>query len=240
MHGCDDLPDDLRRALELDGMTDCHLARIGDGPQAYAWLLWAVDDVVGSQGRGSNLMSRFDTVQLLKRAAVSTTTGYERNDATFIDQLSGLLNLDGLVAMSTPVDLTRCALSIFGVDDMPTLNARFGTTAGDDVLEAVAVRLRSTVRTGDYIARISGSEFAMLMPQTTLDEAQAVARGQYVDVIDLSDDAPLAHEVELTVYVATDAFASSIQDLLAAAHGQTLDVGDVAQVSLRPDADPDD
>lgn len=236
-HGRDDVTDNLRKALELDGMTDCYLARIGDGPQAFAWLLWAVDDEVGSQGRGSNLMSRFDTVQLLKRAAVSTTPGQERNDATLIDQLTGLLNLDGLAAMSTPVDLTRCALSIFAVGDMPALNARWGTAAGDNILEGVATRLRSKVRSGDYIARISGSEFAMLMPQTTLDEAQTVARRQYVDALDLTDEPPLPHEVDLTVCVATDAFATSVQDLLAAAHGRTLDVGHDARLSLLAELD---
>lgn len=228
----DDLPEHLQAALAGDGMTDCYLARIGDGPQAYAWLLWTIDDPRDTVSRDSDLMSRQDTVQLLTRAALSATTGHERNDATLIDPLTRLLNLAGLMAMATPVDLTRCALSVFGVDDMPELNTRLGISAGDDVLGAVAARLRSTVRSGDYIARISGSEFAILMPQTALAEAQGVALAQHAQATGSAHEPAVPHDITMTVSVATDAFATSLHDLLATTHGCTLDTAKSTKVRL--------
>ena len=84
----------------------------------------------------------------------------------------------------------------------------------------------------DYIARISGSEFAMLMPQTTLDEAQDVALSQHAAVVGDTDHAAFTHAIKLKVSVSTDPFALTIQDLLASTHGRTIDTDRTARVSL--------
>lgn len=62
------------------------------------------------------------------------------------------------------------------LDGFKAVNDRFGHAAGDAVLVAVADRLRTSVRDADYVCRIGGDEFVILLPNITDREAVAVAR----------------------------------------------------------------
>jgi diguanylate cyclase (GGDEF)-like protein len=62
------------------------------------------------------------------------------------------------------------------LDGFKGVNDRFGHAAGDAVLVAVAERLRASVRDADFVCRIGGDEFVILLPNITDGEAAAVAR----------------------------------------------------------------
>jgi diguanylate cyclase (GGDEF)-like protein len=62
------------------------------------------------------------------------------------------------------------------LDGFKGVNDRFGHAAGDAVLVAVADRLRASVRDADFVCRIGGDEFVILLPNITDGEAAAVAR----------------------------------------------------------------
>ncbi|MEA3011576.1 MAG: hypothetical protein QOD42_121 [Sphingomonadales bacterium] len=47
-----------------------------------------------------------------------------------------------------------------------------GHPVGDDVLRAVAEELREVTRGGDLLGRFGGEEFAIIMPETDIDQAQ--------------------------------------------------------------------
>ncbi len=67
-----------------------------------------------------------------------------------------------------------CLIQI-DLDDFKTINDSFGHPIGDLLLKELAsVLLRETRRT-DVVARLSGDEFAVLLPETPLGEAQLVA-----------------------------------------------------------------
>jgi len=67
------------------------------------------------------------------------------------------------------------ALVIADLDDFKAVNDRHGHGVGDDVLVTLAERLRDAVRSADMVARLGGEEFALLLPETDLPGALAVA-----------------------------------------------------------------
>ncbi|MCX7204787.1 MAG: GGDEF domain-containing protein [Proteobacteria bacterium] len=64
---------------------------------------------------------------------------------------------------------------IIDVDDLRHLNKTYGHMGGDLALNHVAQACRQSVRDFDLIARFSGEEIALLLPDTPLDGAIVVA-----------------------------------------------------------------
>ncbi|WP_407342802.1 diguanylate cyclase domain-containing protein [Pengzhenrongella phosphoraccumulans] len=85
------------------------------------------------------------------------------------DELTGLLNrrevLERVAALTRhPRRSGEEAAVLFGdIDGFKTINDEFGHSAGDDVLQAVATRINSCLRTGDVAARIGGDEILILL-----------------------------------------------------------------------------
>jgi len=67
------------------------------------------------------------------------------------------------------------AVIAMDVDGFKLINDRYGHAQGDAALVHVVENLRTCLRDHDLLARWGGDEFVMVMPQTTLDEALAVA-----------------------------------------------------------------
>ncbi|GAB4477814.1 MAG: hypothetical protein OHK0044_24390 [Burkholderiaceae bacterium] len=61
------------------------------------------------------------------------------------------------------------------LDDFKKLNDSLGHVAGDRALIHVASLMQATVRPTDFIARLGGEEFALLLPATEVAEAAAAA-----------------------------------------------------------------
>lgn len=61
------------------------------------------------------------------------------------------------------------------IDDFKFYNDQNGHQAGDRALEIAGQCLRSTLRKADVASRYGGEEFSILLPQTTLKEAGAIA-----------------------------------------------------------------
>lgn len=64
------------------------------------------------------------------------------------------------------------ALIVFDLDDFKDVNDRIGHLAGDAVLAEAAERIRSVVRSADVSCRVGGDEFAVIMPESGLDQAE--------------------------------------------------------------------
>jgi diguanylate cyclase (GGDEF)-like protein len=66
----------------------------------------------------------------------------------------------------------RLALIFFDIDDFKQINEELGHLGGDDVLEEAAQRLRSVVRGADIPCRVGGDEFAVILPESSVEEAE--------------------------------------------------------------------
>ena len=70
----------------------------------------------------------------------------------------------------------RLALVVFDIDDFKAINDRIGHLAGDSVLAAVAERVHSVVRSADVACRVGGDEFGVILPESTLNDAEQLYR----------------------------------------------------------------
>jgi diguanylate cyclase (GGDEF)-like protein len=66
----------------------------------------------------------------------------------------------------------RLALIFFDIDDFKAINEEIGHLGGDAVLAEIAQRLRSVVRGADLPCRVGGDEFAVVLPESSIDEAR--------------------------------------------------------------------
>jgi diguanylate cyclase (GGDEF)-like protein len=105
-----------------------------------------------------------------------------------IDGLAGVLNRRRFMESATE-ELARARryarpLSVIAIDldYFKTVNDRFGHGAGDDVLAALAQTLQAQTRRQDIVGRLGGEEFAVILPETTIETAIALAERMRVEV----------------------------------------------------------
>jgi diguanylate cyclase (GGDEF)-like protein len=110
------------------------------------------------------------------RQAVDLTG--ELHELASTDSLTGLPNRRQLMTtlereMKLAARTGRpLSLALLDVDRFKSVNDRFGHNAGDEVLRAIADELRRVTRGGDLLGRFGGEEFAVLMPETNIAEAE--------------------------------------------------------------------
>jgi len=69
----------------------------------------------------------------------------------------------------------RLSVIVFDLDDFKAINDRVGHLAGDAVLAEAAERMLSVVRSADIACRVGGDEFAIVLPESSAEDAQLLA-----------------------------------------------------------------
>jgi diguanylate cyclase (GGDEF)-like protein len=82
--------------------------------------------------------------------------------------------IEKYVAMSKRSGRPICMMMV-DVDFFKRVNDTYGHAEGDRVLQLIAGSIQSTLRVSDYVCRYGGEEFAILLPQTDLDQAVKLA-----------------------------------------------------------------
>ena len=74
------------------------------------------------------------------------------------------------------------ALMMVDIDHFKHVNDRYGHLAGDQVLRHVVALIQQRIRAQDIVGRYGGEEFLVVLPDTTLQGARALAQ-QLCDVV---------------------------------------------------------
>jgi diguanylate cyclase (GGDEF)-like protein/PAS domain S-box-containing protein len=129
-------------------------------------MYWAevhVGPVKGEDGNASHFVTVLNDISEARR--YQEELAYKAN----YDSLTNLANRN-LLSDRIGHAIARCerykssiALCVVGLDKFRAVNDSFGYAAGNEVLRAVAARLRSRFRAVDTIARPGGDEFALLL-----------------------------------------------------------------------------
>lgn len=96
--------------------------------------------------------------------------------ATYTDPLTRLTNRAAFVSMLEHMleSEMRGCLGLFSLDFFRSINMKYGQHTGDDVLRVFADLLRELLRSDDIISRIGSERFAVLLPRTTPEQAEAI------------------------------------------------------------------
>ncbi len=105
----------------------------------------------------------------------------ELHESTIRDALTGLYNRrHAMAVLKTEVAKARrdkdrdLAIMILDLDYFKEINDEFGHLSGDGVLKKMAAIAEERVRASDTLARIGGEEFAVILPDTTADDARKI------------------------------------------------------------------
>lgn len=79
------------------------------------------------------------------------------------DELTGVYNRAGYDLIKKSVDLSTTAFLLVDADHFKSINDTQGHEIGDKVLQKIATTLRQNFRSDDYVCRIGGDEFMVLM-----------------------------------------------------------------------------
>lgn len=79
------------------------------------------------------------------------------------DELTGVYNRAGYDLIKRSVDLSTTAFLLFDADRFKQINDQNGHEVGDQILMRIATALKQNFRSDDYICRIGGDEFVVLM-----------------------------------------------------------------------------
>lgn len=104
------------------------------------------------------------------------------NDLASTDSLTGCLNrgaftrvVDGFLERDGEAGPPVGALLVIDADHFKAINDLFGHHRGDEALNLIATAIRTSLRRGDWIGRIGGEEFGVLLPGAGLVEAEDIA-----------------------------------------------------------------
>lgn len=101
----------------------------------------------------------------------------EMTRLAYVDSLSGLGNRRAFdEEMLRTIDRARryqmpATVAVFDIDRFKEVNDLHGHDAGDAVIVAIAQCLRSQIRASDFVARIGGDEFAVILSNIAFEDA---------------------------------------------------------------------
>ncbi len=161
-----------------------YVAEIDDSAEREAGLAAGADDCVGRRVSEREFEARVGAAKrIAELEAVLRITLAENRKLSATDDLTKVASRR-FFGKHFPREVERAgrygralALILCDIDHFKKINDTTGHAGGDDILKQFGPRLQRQLRKGvDWVARIGGEEFAIVMPETGYEAAVAVAR----------------------------------------------------------------
>jgi two-component system, cell cycle response regulator len=182
----------------MDGLTLCRRVR-ADQRESYIYVLMltvrgdqkdlleglaaGADDFVVKGGSVDELLARLEVARRITHVEQSLRASNRENwKLSVTDPLTGTNNLRYLMK-HLPRELLRSrryghplAVLSCDIDGFKQINDRFGHEAGDQLLQGFVTRTLACLRnSSDWLARVGGDEFMVVLPETRAVGANRVA-----------------------------------------------------------------
>ncbi|MEZ5988263.1 MAG: EAL domain-containing protein [Planctomycetota bacterium] len=161
--------------------------------------------------------------ELIDLAAELERANNQLAQLAFQDPLTGVLNRRGLEArlveeLHDGPDAGVCLVAVeVDIDDFKRVNDTLGHAVGDKTLRSVAERIGSMLEHDEYLARVGGDEFLVVLPRCSLEHGRHLAERLRLAIRDLP--LPLGGAVGvLTASLSVGEvppFTFSVEDILA-------------------------
>lgn len=194
-----------------------------------AWVPVIVGDelhgVVAVAGRNrpvsdGELASCVAIVEIMELALANALAHRRTEHAALTDPLTSLANRRGLERL---VDERRArapmAVLAIDIDDLKSVNDRYGHATGDELIVTVAAAVTSVLRTGDALARIGGDEFASAVFGSDEHAGELVAARMLKAVTETSFPATPTGRPQISIGVACAQPGEPLHEALARADG---------------------
>jgi len=166
-----------RRAMEQPDRTHSFEYRAVTADGNRRWFETHLRAVVGSDGRISG------TISIIRDISARKATETSLSQAALTDALTGLPNRRAFVeAVAARQYAGAHCVAVLDIDHFKRVNDHYGHAAGDAVLRTIGAIARCAIRESDFIARLGGEEFAILLPDTTIEQALAVCERLRINV----------------------------------------------------------